>query len=574
MFKVFKRTLQKTVESIKTVVAAPREKLEKDIIEEVLITADVDYELVEKIVDELPAQVRRDRLKKELLKPFEGLEISEFEEEPPVPFVEIIIGVNGAGKTTTIAKLAKKYKDSGQSVLLGAGDTFRAAAIEQLRLWAEKLDVPIVYTQQGHDPGAVAFDTISSAKAKNVDRVILDTAGRLHNKQNLQKELEKIVRVSGKALKGAPHRKLLILDGTQGNSAVEQARVFDEILDVDGIIITKLDGTSKGGAVFSVVDDLKLPVLYIGTGESMDDLTPFEPEAYIDSLLDSIYAPDEETLAEEEELIEESVPEEESAEEIVENSDLEEVTETEDALESEEVLAANSDISETVTELELIEQAGPQKEKEVEKEVKPGFFESFFKVSKPEKEIIPFDEQLVENSMNVMFRGSFYEETQAFQATILEEMSVPETAAESMSYEENLVENSMCAAYEGSFFEESEVLQRAISEVCEKEEAEALVRTQAPAKTKTDKEAAEESIPFDTQVVENSMNVAFNGSFFEESQALQQTVQKTLDEKVDSAEEPTADKGSESTGKKEEELTPKEPEIKKKRGFLSKFFGG
>lgn len=290
MFGIFKKTLQKTVESIKTVVTEKKEKIEKDLVEELLVEADVAYELVESIIDELPGEVRRERLREELLKPFAGLDNSQPElSADNRPFTELIIGVNGAGKTTTIAKLANFYKEQGRTVMLGAGDTFRAAAIEQLKKWAERIDVPIVFTQQNHDPSGVAYDVIESAKAKKVDHVIIDTAGRLHNKTNLANELKKINRVCDKALPGAPHRKILIIDGTQGNSATEQAKAFKEMLDVDGIIVTKLDGTSKGGAVFSIVDELKLPVFFIGTGETQNDLTPFDAESFVDSLLDAIY---------------------------------------------------------------------------------------------------------------------------------------------------------------------------------------------------------------------------------------------------------------------------------------------
>jgi len=211
----------------------------------------------------------------------------------PTPFVELIIGVNGAGKTTTIGKLANRYKKSGKSVLLGAGDTFRAAAIEQLSTWAAKIDVPIVKTKQGHDSSAVAYDAISSAAARNIDHVIIDTAGRLQTQTNLNHELKKIVKVCGKAANGAPHQKLMILDGTQGNTAIAQARAFDEMVGIDGIIVTKLDGTAKGGALFSISNQLELPIFYVGIGEKQDDLIEFSPDAFVDSLLDGIYQEEE-----------------------------------------------------------------------------------------------------------------------------------------------------------------------------------------------------------------------------------------------------------------------------------------
>ena len=279
--------LEKTGEAIKSVIPEKKEKYPKDIIEEILIVSDVEYDLVEKILDNLPKEVTRDKLKKELDKIFENL--TPYEAPEVKPFVELIIGVNGAGKTTTIAKLAQKYKQAGNKVILGAGDTFRAAAIEQLSRWANKLEIPIIATKQGHDPSAVAYDTISSAVAKGYDNVIVDTAGRLHNQTNLANELKKIVRVMDKAMSEAPHRKILILDGTQGNSAIEQAKAFNEMIKIDGIIITKLDGTAKGGAVFSIVDELKLPIFYIGVGESADDLIEFNKDNFIDSILDEIF---------------------------------------------------------------------------------------------------------------------------------------------------------------------------------------------------------------------------------------------------------------------------------------------
>ncbi len=292
MFNIFKKTLQKTIDSIRTVSPKRREKIDRDEIEEILISCDVTYELVEKIVDSLPEVVTRSRLDNELNNIFRGesfYDRLELKSVDAKPCVEIIIGVNGAGKTTTIAKLATMYKNEGKKVILGAGDTFRAAAIEQLKAWSEKIGVPIVYTKQGHDPSAVAYDTICSAISRNCTNVIIDTAGRLHNQTNLKNELEKIIRVCSKAFEGSPHRKYLVLDGTQGNSAIEQAKIFHQLLKVDGIIITKLDGTSKGGALFSIVDELRLPIAYIGTGEGAEDFSKFDQKAYIDSILDAVF---------------------------------------------------------------------------------------------------------------------------------------------------------------------------------------------------------------------------------------------------------------------------------------------
>jgi len=279
--------LEKTADVIKSVIPEKKEKYDKETIEEILIVSDVEYDLVEKILDNLPKEVTKEKLKNELDKIFENLKPYEVPEASP--FVELIIGVNGAGKTTTIAKLAQKYKNDNKKVILGAGDTFRAAAIEQLSKWAIKLEVPIISTKQGHDPSAVAFDTIQSAVAKKLDNVIIDTAGRLHNQTNLANELKKIVRVMNKAKDGTPHRKILILDGTQGNSAIAQAKAFNEMIGIDGIIITKLDGTAKGGAVFSIVEELKLPIFYIGVGEQADDLIEFNKDDFIDSILKEIF---------------------------------------------------------------------------------------------------------------------------------------------------------------------------------------------------------------------------------------------------------------------------------------------
>jgi fused signal recognition particle receptor len=280
MFGFIKKSLQKTKEAIKEVVGLEKkEKLPKELLEEALIEADIDYDLVEKIIEKLPKEVTKEKLKKELEKifnvPENRLEIND------KPFIILIIGVNGAGKTTTIAKLAYKFKKEGKSVILGAADTFRAAAIEQLSKWAEILDIPIIKTKQGHDPAAVTYDTIASAKAKGIDVALIDTAGRLHNKVNLQNELKKIVNVAKKAYPNAPHKILLVIDATQGSSAINQAKVFNEVVGVDGIIVTKLDGTAKGGSLFSIVNELKIPIYYVGVGEKKEDLVEFDSASSI-----------------------------------------------------------------------------------------------------------------------------------------------------------------------------------------------------------------------------------------------------------------------------------------------------
>lgn len=287
MFNFLKKGLAKTLENI-VGVKGENKKITKDLLEEILLEADVSYEIVEEIIYYLPPQ---NEVKKEDLKRVMGsyflYEKKETNQEKP--FVELILGVNGAGKTTSIAKLAYLYKNQNQKVILGACDTFRAGAIEQLKLWAQKVDVDIVLTAQGHDPSAVAFDTISKAKAKDFDRVIIDTAGRLQNQKNLAHELEKIVRISNKALEGAPHRKILVLDGMQGNAGILQAKAFNELVKLDGVIITKLDGTAKGGVLFSIARELELPIFYVGVGESKEDLIEFNINAFLDTILESVF---------------------------------------------------------------------------------------------------------------------------------------------------------------------------------------------------------------------------------------------------------------------------------------------
>ena len=284
MFGFIKNSLKRTADAIKTV--APKKKVvfTKDELEDILLESDVHYDLIEKILSEIPYdEVKREHLESKLLACFNWAYYDE--KEFTSPKVQLIIGVNGAGKTTTIAKLSQKYLNDGKKVMLGAADTFRAAAIEQLSRWAAKIGVPIVATQQGHDPSAVAFDAIASAKAKEFDNVLIDTAGRLHTQTNLANELKKIVRICDKAHAGSPHEKILILDGTQGNSAIDQARAFNEMVQIDAIIITKLDGTAKGGVVVALADKFKLPVHAIGVGEGVDDLQAFNAKDFARNLM-------------------------------------------------------------------------------------------------------------------------------------------------------------------------------------------------------------------------------------------------------------------------------------------------
>ncbi len=290
MLGFLKKAFGKTNEAIREVVPEKRNKISKEEFEEVLLEADVDYDLIERLLEDLPGTISRIQAFNSLISVFQ-YRARWIDPNDYSPFVEMIIGVNGAGKTTTIAKLTRRYQQEGKSVILGAGDTFRAAAIEQLSRWAERLEIPIVATRQGHDPSAVVYDTIQSALAKGIDRVIIDTAGRLHTQTNLAEELKKMVRVADKALPGAPHRKMLILDGTQGSSTVNQAKAFDAMIGIDGIIITKLDGTAKGGSILTIADELKMPIYYIGTGETPEDLIPFKANEYVNMILDEIFSP-------------------------------------------------------------------------------------------------------------------------------------------------------------------------------------------------------------------------------------------------------------------------------------------
>ena len=288
-----KESLNKTVEAMKTI--APKKKVyfTKDELEDILLEADVEYALVEIILEQTYQEnIDREILRSKLLATLAWTKYKE--PEFTAPFVDLIVGVNGAGKTTTIAKLALKYQNEGKSVILGAGDTFRAAAIEQLTLWSKRLDIPIVSSKQGHDSSAVAYDTIHSAKSKGIEHVIIDTAGRLHTQTNLSNELKKIKKICNKAHEGAPQRTILIIDGTQGNSAIVQAKAFKEMIGIDGVIITKLDGTPKGGSIFSIAYALEIPILYVGTGEQPENLTKFDKYEFVDGLLDAIFVAEEE----------------------------------------------------------------------------------------------------------------------------------------------------------------------------------------------------------------------------------------------------------------------------------------
>ncbi len=271
-----------------------------DDLEETLITSDVGVETTLKIIDKLQERIKRDKyistnelnsiLRAEiatLLRKHEGTFPEDFDSPlPHQPYVVLVVGVNGVGKTTTIAKLAYQYKQAGKKVMLGAADTFRAAAVEQLQLWADRVGVPIVQQGMNADPASVAYDTLQSAISKGMDVVLIDTAGRLHNKIGLMNELGKIKKVVQKLLPDAPHEVLLVLDASTGQNAIEQAKQFTAATDVNALALTKLDGTAKGGVIIGISDQFQIPVRYIGLGEKMTDLQVFNAEEFVDSLFE------------------------------------------------------------------------------------------------------------------------------------------------------------------------------------------------------------------------------------------------------------------------------------------------
>ncbi len=303
-----KETLDKGLEKTKesffsklTRAVAGKSKVDDSVLdelEEVLVTSDVGVDTTLRIIERIEARVARDKyvgtdeltniLRDEIAQlltenhtgDLSGFSIPDGER----PYVIMVVGVNGVGKTTTIGKLAYQYKQNGLSVFLGAADTFRAAAVEQLDIWGERVGVPVIKQQMGSDPASVAFDAVSSGKAHGADVVIIDTAGRLHNKVNLMNELTKIKNVMGRIVPGAPHEVLLVLDGSTGQNAFEQAKHFTAATEVNALAITKLDGTAKGGVVIGISDQFKIPVKYIGLGEGMEDLQVFRRREFVDSL--------------------------------------------------------------------------------------------------------------------------------------------------------------------------------------------------------------------------------------------------------------------------------------------------
>ena len=269
-------------------------------LEEILISSDVGVETAQRIIENIKRKTKekkyesqeelnelvRSEITNALVKSSSnGVDPFEF---PPhtKPYVIMVVGVNGVGKTTTIGKLAYNYKSAGKNVLIGAADTFRAAANEQLEVWAQRAGVEIIQQLQGSDPAAVAFDTVQAAKARGADVVIIDTAGRLHTKTNLMEELKKIKRVITKVSAEAPHEVILVLDATTGQNAIQQAKLFNESVGLTGLVITKLDGTAKGGVIFAVTNALKVPVRFIGVGEKIDDLQPFDAEKFVEALFE------------------------------------------------------------------------------------------------------------------------------------------------------------------------------------------------------------------------------------------------------------------------------------------------
>ncbi|MCC6963232.1 MAG: signal recognition particle-docking protein FtsY [candidate division Zixibacteria bacterium] len=289
------KTKENLVTKLKTAVGLHK-KVDAELlaeIEEILISSDISVETAEKLIEGLKEKVAKEgidssddvyRLLKDCLVDLFEDNAHPFFEVTDKPHVIMIVGVNGTGKTTSIAKIARRFKNDGKRVTMVAADTFRAAAIDQLAIWAERVGCNLVKGQEGGDSASVAFDSINAARARGDDLVIIDTAGRLHTKANLMEELSKVKRVIKKALPEAPHRTLLVVDGTTGQNALQQVETFNRMVQIDGIIVTKLDGTAKGGAVFSIVDKFQLPVVLIGIGEKMDDLDEFKPRDFVEAL--------------------------------------------------------------------------------------------------------------------------------------------------------------------------------------------------------------------------------------------------------------------------------------------------
>lgn len=289
------KTRNKIVQSISETLTGKAQIDDKtlDTIEEILITSDMGVETAEMVIENVRRALRSEKdrsvenvlelIKRELSNLLPDVKINP---NFPKPYIILIVGVNGVGKTTTIGKLAHNYKNLGYKVVVGAADTFRAAANEQLEIWAERAGVKIISSQKGNDPSSIAFETVKKAIEENYDIVLIDTAGRLHNKTNLMNELSKIKKVIQKFSTDAPHETLLVLDGTTGQNAVVQASEFSKVIDLTGLVITKLDGTAKGGVVFQISNKLKIPIRFIGVGEGIEDLQEFDKDSFITALFD------------------------------------------------------------------------------------------------------------------------------------------------------------------------------------------------------------------------------------------------------------------------------------------------
>ncbi len=295
LFMTHTEFLEKAGEALSR--TGPVEPATLDRLEEALIASDAGVELSIRLIEELRNEVRsghittaeelRPAVREQLLALLRAAEDAlPSADSSAQPRITLLVGVNGTGKTTTVAKLAKRKQEAGSTVILAAADTFRAAAVDQLEIWAERVGAPVVSQQEGADPAAVVFDAISAARSRNIDEVLVDTAGRLHTRTNLMKELEKVKKVAGREVPGAPQEVLLVLDATTGSNGIEQAKRFGAVAGVTGVVLTKLDGTAKGGVILAIADSLKLPVRWVGVGEDVDDLLPFVPEEFVDSLLE------------------------------------------------------------------------------------------------------------------------------------------------------------------------------------------------------------------------------------------------------------------------------------------------
>ncbi|HEX7153361.1 MAG TPA: signal recognition particle-docking protein FtsY [Thermoanaerobaculia bacterium] len=294
LFMTHTEIIEKVKESLTP--ELPVSKAAIDGLEEGLLGADIGAELTMSLIERIEERVRSENitsierltavLREETRALIPQRTAATIDIGRHKPFVILVVGVNGTGKTTTIAKLASRWKGEGKSVMLGAADTFRAAAIEQLQMWADRVGVPLVKHRAGSDPAAVAHDAVTAAKSRGADVVIIDTAGRLQNKTGLMNELTKIRRVIEKELPGAPHETLLVLDGTTGQNGVSQAAAFLEAAKITGMVVTKLDGTAKGGVILSIMRQFDIPVKFVGVGEAAEDLIPFDPQAYVDTLFE------------------------------------------------------------------------------------------------------------------------------------------------------------------------------------------------------------------------------------------------------------------------------------------------